>query len=161
MVNGGNMNEGFARDTRAGICYGAAVGAILHLEPDAADAAQWISAGMPRAASDDMACAALLVTALDVTPGMSAEALYLTAALAYGGPSRGGAFAGLPAARRMAFAVFAAVAGILPRLTPPPADMMEDTLRKVRHRPRGLGLHPDLAAALSAPAAPAKPLRKR
>ena len=131
---------------RAEAAYGAAVGAMMQMGMSSPEiAARWIAGDMPRAADDASAHAELLMRAVDAERSISAEALYLTAALAYGGSIKNGRFGALPIDRQIAYRVFAAVAPVLPTDPPPaPAAMPDAQFRQVKLGPRNrLAIHPD------------------
>lgn len=124
-------------ETRTRTAFAAAVGAYLELSgaTEQASATQWIGAGFPRGdGKPPLPQAQLLMLAVEREPGMGAEALYNTAALAFGGKM--GGFEGLPEARRMAFTVFRAVAAVLPRDLPVQDAAPDVSFRMVQLEPR-------------------------
>jgi hypothetical protein len=121
--------------TRTRTAFAAAVGAIIELsDGDASAATRWIGDGFPRGDGDALGQAHLLLLAVEREPGMGAEALYNTAALAYGGKM--GGFEALPLARRTAFMVFRAVASALPRDLAPPPEVPDIAFKLIGIRPR-------------------------
>lgn len=157
-------------ETRARVAFASAMGAYMELAGEAgqASALQWIGEGFPRAAGGPLAQAQLLMLAVDREPAMGPEALYNTAAAAYGG--RMGGYGELGEARRAAFCVFRAVAASLPREAAAAFAVPDVSPRLIRMQPRdpfrmiaGLGEPPgDPNAGKTAAKPPAlAPVRKK
>jgi hypothetical protein len=150
-------------ETRIRVAYAAATGAYIELmdKPDIEEAQGWISLRFPRAEqAKPMACAQLLLLAVEANPGISPDVLWNIAAQAYGGKFN--LLDREPACRRAAFTVFRAVAAVLPRDVEPAYMPMGDfALKQIDFGPRGLfapvrGLLDDAPAATPEPVKPAK-----
>lgn len=121
--------------TRTRTAFASAVGAYIELsDGDASTAMTWIGQGFARGDGDALGQAHLLMLAVEREPSMGAEALYNTAALAYGGAM--GGFHALPVPRQTAFSVFRAVAAALPRDLPQAPAVPDIGFKLIGIRPR-------------------------
>jgi hypothetical protein len=157
--------------TRTRAAFSAAVGAFIEMsDPDAAEglsaATSWIAEGFPRGDGPALAQAHLLMMAIDANPEMGAEALYNTAALAYGGKM--GGYESLPLPRKTAFRVFQIVAAGLPRPAESGISVPDIGFKLVGLEPRnpvrmlkGIDMHDTGTAVDGAAVTGLRPAKKR